>query len=180
MVIKYILRLHWAIPFAVNPRRQTSTLVVQDLHALISLSSMGKMSINGFTNAKITFIDNTPKDVKVHLALVHLEGKALQWHTTFTKSLVFRAIPSWKEYSLMLIDRFGVVCNDPFAELMTLPEQNFVTEYHEAFDTIISRLELSEDYTLSCFMGGLKQEVQMMVRMFQSHIVRRAFSLAKM
>jgi hypothetical protein len=65
-------------------------------------------------------IDNTLKEVKGCLALVHLEGKALQWHTTFTKSLTGHSLPSSKEYPMMLMDRFGLVCDEPMAELMNL------------------------------------------------------------
>ena len=81
---------------------------------------------------------------------------------------------------MMLMDRFVSVCDEPMAELMNLRQQGCVIEYHEAFDVFVSRLELSEEYTLSCFLGGLKKDVQMMVRMFQPDSMRRAFSLAKM
>lgn len=66
------------------------------------------------------------------------------------------------------------------AGLMKLRQHRNVAEYHEEFDAIVSRLNLSEEYTLSCFLGGLKHEVQMLVRMFQPQSVRKAFSLAKM
>lgn len=66
------------------------------------------------------------------------------------------------------------------ADLMKLRQHRSVAEYHEEFDAIISRLNLSEEYTLSCFLGGLKHEVQMLVRMFQPQSVRKSFSLAKM
>ncbi|CAL0311123.1 unnamed protein product [Lupinus luteus] len=66
------------------------------------------------------------------------------------------------------------------AELMKLRQTRSVVEYHEEFDAIITRLDLSEDYTLSCFLGGLKNDVQMMVRMFQPQNVSKAFTLAKL
>ena len=66
------------------------------------------------------------------------------------------------------------------ADLMKLRQHRSVAEYHEEFDASISRLNLSEEYTLSCFLGGLKHEVQMLVRMFQPQSVRKTFSLAKM
>nr|KYP60086.1 hypothetical protein KK1_015534 [Cajanus cajan] len=124
-------------------------------------------------------IDATPEDVKVWLAIVHLEGKALQWHTAISKNLANQQ-PSWEEYTKMLQDRFGDVCDDPMAELMKLRQEKGVSEYHEAFDAIISRLDFTKEYRLSCFLGGLKHEIQMMVRMFRPDSVRRAFSLAKM
>ena len=51
-------------------------------------------------------------------------------------------------------------------ELMRLRQKGSVTEFHEQFDAIVSRVELTEEHQLSCFLGGLKQDVQMMVRMF--------------
>jgi hypothetical protein len=65
-------------------------------------------------------------------------------------------------------------------ELMHLPQQSSVTEYHEQFDAIISGLNLSEEYTLSYFLGGLKQDIQMTVRMFTPTTVVKAFTLAKL
>jgi len=55
-----------------------------------------------------------------------------------------------------------------------------VTEYHEEFDSVITRLNLSDTYVLSCFLGGLKKDVQMIVRMFQPLTVSRVFALARM
>jgi len=66
------------------------------------------------------------------------------------------------------------------AELMRLRKRHFVTEYHEEFDSIITRLNISVTYVLICFVGGLKKDVQMIVRMFQSPIVSRDFALARM
>ena len=41
-----------------------------------------------------------------------------------------------------------------------------MTKFHEQFDAIVSRVELAEEHQLSCFLGGLKQDLQMLVRMF--------------
>ena len=41
-----------------------------------------------------------------------------------------------------------------------------MTEYHEEFDSVIIRLNLSDTYVLSCFLGDIKKDVQMIVRMF--------------
>jgi len=91
-----------------------------------------------------------------------------------------RNLPSWKDYSQILLDRFDEVCEDPMAELMRLRQKGPVTKFHEQFDAIVSKVELAEEHQLSCFLGGLKQDVQMMVRMFQPDSIRKAFSLAKM
>jgi len=66
------------------------------------------------------------------------------------------------------------------AALMRLRQKSSIQDYHEAFDQLVSQVELSEANQLSCFLGGLKQDVQMMVRMFHPTSVMKAFSLAKM
>lgn len=64
-----------------------------------------------------------------------------------------------------MIERFEEVCDDSMLELMQLRQKESVVEYHEAFDAILSCLDLNEEHRLSCFLGEHKQEVQMHVRM---------------
>nr|KYP63444.1 hypothetical protein KK1_018013 [Cajanus cajan] len=66
------------------------------------------------------------------------------------------------------------------AELMRLRQKKSVCEYYKEFDSIVNRLNLSEEYMLSCFLGGLKNEIQMLVHMVQPSTIRRAFTLARM
>ena len=79
-----------------------------------------------------------------------------------------------------MLERFGEVVEDPMADLMKLRQKGFVTNYHEEFDCLVAHVELWEEHKLSCFLEGLKQEVQMMVQMFQPSSVNKAFSLARM
>ena len=65
-------------------------------------------------------MDNTPEDFKVRLAMVHFEGKTLQWHSAYVRIVELGNFPSWKDYSQILLDRFGEVYEDPMAELMRL------------------------------------------------------------
>nr|KYP45442.1 hypothetical protein KK1_033012 [Cajanus cajan] len=125
-------------------------------------------------------IDLTPEEFKVRLAVVHFEGKAMQWHHAFAKSQKNDNWPNWTEYVKLLRIRFGNLCEDPMVELMNLRQRSTVTAYHEEFDAIINQLELSEEYVLSCFLGGLRHDIQMLVRMFQPTTVMKAFTLAKL
>ena len=59
----------------------------------------------------------------------------------------------------MLIARFGEVFDDPMADVMKIRQIGYVEEYHEAFNCIISHLQLSDDHILSYFLGGLKKEI---------------------
>jgi len=65
-------------------------------------------------------VDNTLEDFKVRLAVVHFKGKALQWHNAYVRIVGLENFLSWKDYSQILLDRFGEFCLDPMAELMRL------------------------------------------------------------
>jgi len=56
-------------------------------------------------------INNNPDEIKVKLAIVHLEGKALQWHTTLTKTSPHSSFLSWSDFTKRLIERFGNICD---------------------------------------------------------------------
>ena len=69
------------------------------------------------------------------------------------KSVHSFPVSDWYEYTQLL----GEVFDDPMAELMKIRQIGYVEEYHEAFNCIIPRLQLSDDNILSCFLGGLKE-----------------------
>lgn len=75
-------------------------------------------------------------------------------------------VPSWEQYEKDVTDRFGDLFDDPMADLKTLKQTGSVQEYHDLFDTLASRLSLSEEYLLSCYLGGLDDEIQLAVKMF--------------
>ncbi|WVZ23582.1 hypothetical protein V8G54_002126 [Vigna mungo] len=125
-------------------------------------------------------IDGTPKDFCVKLAVIHFEGKALQWHTSFVKTLPEGHLPTWTDFTRILIDRFGEIDDDPMSDLMKLRQTSYVVEYHDKFDAITSRLDLSDTHLLSYFSGGLKKDIQLTVKMFQPQDLRKAFHLAKL
>ena len=86
-------------------------------------------------------IDSTPEEFKVRLAVVHFEGRALQWHSSYVKSVGLQNLPPSSEYKRILIERFSKVCDDPMAELMQLRQKGSIVEYHEAFNAIVARLD---------------------------------------
>ncbi|KAK8946779.1 hypothetical protein KSP39_PZI006804 [Platanthera zijinensis] len=52
-------------------------------------------------------IDGTPEDMKVRMASVHLEGKALYWHQSYMKARLTRQWPNWEEYSQSYMKAFS-------------------------------------------------------------------------
>ena len=49
----------------------------------------------------------------------------------------------------------------------------------QAFDRLLDKAQLGEEQALSCFLMGLKHEIEMMVRMFNPKTLQDACSLAK-
>nr|KYP33317.1 hypothetical protein KK1_045838 [Cajanus cajan] len=81
---------------------------------------------NWITQCETFFsVDQTPEDYKVLLAVIHFEGKAPQWHSAYVKNVGIDKLPSWKDYTKILLERFGEVCEDPMAELMRLRQRAF-------------------------------------------------------
>ncbi|KAG8390893.1 hypothetical protein BUALT_Bualt01G0130900 [Buddleja alternifolia] len=76
-------------------------------------------------------------ETRVRLAVVYLEGKALQWHQVFMCTRIDRDMPNWGEYVTALLDRFGsLLFEDPMSELMDLRQTGSVREYLDKFDEL--------------------------------------------
>ena len=106
--------------------------------------------------------------MSVKLIAMNLEGKALQWHQILLRSRVTRDLPAWEEYIKEMASRFGgCLYDDPMGELKALKQEGSVLEYQEQFEELLNRVDLPEDYATSCFISGLKTEIQLAVRMFK-------------
>ena len=86
----------------------------------------------------------------------------------------------WPWYVQLLKERFDNECDDPMAELKKLQETDGVVDYHQKFELIKIRVNLSEDYLVSVYLAGLRVDTQMLVRMFQPQTVRQCFRLARL
>ena len=83
-------------------------------------------------------MDETPPALKVKIAAVNLEGKALQWHQVYMKSRLTREAPSWEKYIRELSSRFGdFLYDDPMGELKELKQGSTVPEYQEQFEELL-------------------------------------------
>lgn len=124
-------------------------------------------------------LDEIADPNRVKLAAIHLEDKALLWHQTYMKNRGYVA-PKWEEYVKDISARFGDLYDDPMADLKELKQLGSVQEYHDSFDALASRLNLNEEYLLSCYMGGLEEEIKLAVRMFGPKTLQQAHCLAKL
>ena len=55
-----------------------------------------------------------------------------------------------------------------------------MAQYQEQFDVLINRVDLSVTQVVSCFLSGLKEEIQCSVRMFKPSSLHEAYCLAKL
>ena len=111
-------------------------------------------------------VDYTPPNAKVKLAALHMEGKTLQWHQSFVKNRNQIEEPSWDVYVEALKGRFSdKIYEDPMADLKSLVQIGTLQNYLEEFDVLSNRVTLIEEYSLSCFLSGLRDEIRIPIRM---------------
>ena len=115
---------------------------------------------------------------KVNLVSIHLYDKALLWHTQFVKTQ--GQFVSWNVYKQAIIARFGSVYDDPMSELKNLKYETTARDYEDAFDNLLSRVDISEEHALSLFLGGLPTELAMSVRMFKPKTLADTYCLTNL
>nr|GEV76766.1 hypothetical protein [Tanacetum cinerariifolium] len=120
-------------------------------------------------------IDNTFEEEKVKIIYVHLFDKALLWHRKLIKTKGENI--SWTDYKDAIALRVGSVYDDPMALLKNAKYDKSAKEYHDTLDTLLSRVEVSEEHALSLYLGGLPTELEMSVRMFRPKTLSDAYCL---
>ncbi|KAJ0615751.1 putative retrotransposon gag domain-containing protein [Helianthus annuus] len=116
---------------------------------------------------------------KEHLASFHLDGIALQWHRWLTKS---KGPMTWVEFSRALQARFGPTdYEDPAEALSRLKQTTTVVAYQEEFERLSHRVDnLPEPFLIGCFVGGLKDEVRLEVKLKTPRSLPDAIGLARL
>ncbi|WZY94198.1 hypothetical protein YC2023_066527 [Brassica napus] len=112
-------------------------------------------------------IDGTPLEIKVCLTLMHLTGKATQWHHNYM-STRFGIFLSWTEYIVAISSRFSELYDDPLAELVDLKQgSDSVVDFLDKFETARMRLVLPEAHALSIFLANLNRHLSLHTRQFE-------------
>jgi hypothetical protein len=116
---------------------------------------------------------------KVHLASFHLDGIALQWHRWLTKS---KGPMTWVEFSKAVQARFGPTdYEDPAEALARLKHTTTVVAYQEEFERLSHRVDgLPEPFLIGCFVGGLKDEIRLEVKLKTPHSLADAIGMARL
>ena len=117
---------------------------------------------------------------KVQLVMIHLDGKALQWHQRYMKAKGSLKEMQWSIYAGNMRARFhDTEFTDPMSELVSLKQTNSVEDYYEEFEALLNLLQLSDDYALSIFVSNLKPDISKSVRLFHPNTLTQALNIAK-
>ena len=94
----------------------------------------------------------------------HIEGKAITWYQELEET---RILTNWEAFVKALQIHFGTSSyDDPMKALINIKQTTTVELYKTQFEMLSNRVRgLSNSHKLSCFLGGLKEEIRMGVRM---------------
>ena len=70
--------------------------------------------------------------------------------------------------------------DDPVVELSRLKQEGDLSEYLEAFDSLLARIGVSESMALSFFLSGLKTELEKSVRVHKLQSLQEAVHIARL
>jgi hypothetical protein len=108
---------------------------------------------------------------QVQLASFHLEKLALQWYRWFTRD---RGPMNWEEFTKVILQRFGPTdYDDPSEALSTLKQTTSVIAFQEVFERLSHKVDdLPENFLISSFIAGLKDDIRIDVRVKQPKTLR--------
>lgn len=119
-------------------------------------------------------------EAKVKMAMLHLEGKALNWHHFFVQRRGGLPQLSWEVYARGLQECFCFdTLLDPMFELVTLKQLGSVTQFHDTFVILLNQIDLTEEHAISVFVNNLKPEIGQYLRLFLPSTLTDGFRLAR-
>ena len=124
--------------------------------------------------------DQTKEQDRVRTVMMHLEGRALQWHQRFMRNYRSLEEVSWSHYLQEMRIRFNNNdYTDPMLELVGLKQNGSVDEYYDEFESLLNLLQLSDEYALSIFVSNLKPELSKPLRLFFPQTLTHALNLSR-
>ena len=112
--------------------------------------------------------------------MMHLEGRALQWHQRFMKNQGPLTEVNWNVYVVEMRNKFSEnEFFDPMIELVSFKQTKTIEEFYEEFESLLNLLQLLDDYALSIFISSLKPEISKPIRLFYPKTLTHALNLCK-
>ncbi|OMO52671.1 Retrotransposon gag protein [Corchorus olitorius] len=124
--------------------------------------------------------DSTPEHTRIRTVMMHLEGRALQWHLNYMRANESEGQVHWNQYILGMRERFG--CNqyrNPLSELIALKQIGSVDDYYDQFESLLNLLKLSDEDAMSFFITNLKSELHQQVNLSQPKSLAQAVNYAR-
>jgi hypothetical protein len=120
----------------------------------------------------------TPDAQRLSISAFHMDSKALVW---FQELKASNTVSSWLDFVEAIQIRFGQGSyDDPMETLSNLKQDGSLEDYKNKFDILALKVQnLPEAHKLSCFLGGLKEEIRLPLRMFHPKNLVDAYSLAR-
>ncbi|TYJ49733.1 hypothetical protein E1A91_A01G155300v1 [Gossypium mustelinum] len=124
--------------------------------------------------------EGTPEEEKVRVVMLHLEGRALDWHHFYSRRNGGLHMLAWPAYLESLQNRFGFgQFGNPMKALVNLKQLGTVEQFQDSFVELLNQLHLPESYALSIFLSNLKSEIGHYLDLFEPSTLVEAFQLAR-
>lgn len=126
-------------------------------------------------------MDRTPSHMRLRVAVVNLEDRALEWHQAYMQAREATVDDlSWEDYVSSIVTRFSTTAmEDAMEDLKLLQQTGELPEYNNEFDRLLNKVNIPEPYAISLYVGGLKAEIRCMVKLFKPTTLRDAYALSK-
>lgn len=124
------------------------------------------------------FHQTLPAHWLLMVSYYHMASDALVW---FQDTLGTSQFTSWEAFIRVLLMRFGPIAyDDPMEAFTCLKQTSIVLTYNSQFECLCNSLRgLSDHYKISCFLSGLKDKINLPIRMLNPINLGVAFGLAK-
>ncbi|OMP10036.1 Retrotransposon gag protein, partial [Corchorus olitorius] len=124
--------------------------------------------------------DRTAEPDKIQLVMMHLEGRALQWHLHYLRNLGNLEFIPWTQYVAAMQSRFSSTKYfDALAELVMLRQNGTVDEYYDDFEKLLNMIDLKDHQALSICLTNIKPELLREVRKDHPADLDSAVNLAR-
>lgn len=83
-------------------------------------------------------------------------------------------------FASAICDRFNTSHMDPLKELKSLNQEGTVEAYQDSYEVLLNKERLTEQQSISVYIGGLKSDIGLAVKMFSPRSLKDVFKLARM
>ncbi|KAH0781176.1 hypothetical protein KY290_000774 [Solanum tuberosum] len=125
-------------------------------------------------------MENVIAEEKIGVAALQLEGEPIQWHLSFMRYRQYLHPATWNDYVMALVERFGTDFDDPMEEIKKVKQVGSVKDYQAIFEKNLTRVNLSQENAISCFLGGLKPELNIVVKITNPTTLSQVYKSARM